>query len=126
MAVASGASLAELRSFEARFKVQCPSDFETYLLTLGGMPEGEWDEHLIRFWPPGEIRALEDETGISTYSDYFIFADFSISVHEYGIRLSTPPHPEVALIDAVFPNDHLRSDHCFVNSIRMWSSESPR
>jgi hypothetical protein len=98
VAVASGASLAELRSFEARFKVQCPADFAMYLLTLGGMPEGDWDEHLIRFWPLVEIRPLEGEPGVSTYSDYFIFADYSISAHEYGIRLSTSHVPEVALI----------------------------
>lgn len=101
--VASGASLAELRSFEARFNVQCPADFATYLLTLGGMEEGVWDQHLIRFWPLVEIRPLEDETGVSTHSDYFIFADFLISSHEYGIRLSTSHLPEVALIGGVAP-----------------------
>ena len=100
---ASGASLDELRSFESRFKVRCPADFATYLLTLGGMRECVWDEHLIRFWSLGEIRPLEGETGAPTYSGYFVFADYSISAHEYGIRLSTPRHPEVALIGGLAP-----------------------
>ena len=95
--------MTELRSFEARIKAQCPADFATYLLTLGGMPEDAWDEHLIRFWPFVEIRPLESETGVSTYSDYFIFADYSISAHEYGIRLSTSHVPEVALIGGPAP-----------------------
>ena len=103
LAVASGASFAELRSFEARFKVQCPADFATYVLTVGGMPGNVWDEHMIRFWPLAEVRPVEGETGVSTYSDYFIFADYSISAHEYGIRLSTPHLPEVALIGGLAP-----------------------
>jgi hypothetical protein len=41
------------------FNVKCPADFATYLLTLGGLREGVWDEHMIRFWPLVEVRSLE-------------------------------------------------------------------
>src|SRR5436190_1037418 len=85
--VASGASPSELRDFESTFQVQCPEDFAMYLLTLGGMPDGTWDEHLIRFWPLAEIRPVEGETDSPADPDYFVFADYSISAHEYGIRL---------------------------------------
>lgn len=101
--VASGASLPELRTFESRFQVQCPEDFAMYLLTLGGMPKGVWDEHLIRFWPLAEIRPAEGETDPSTHSGYFLFADYSISAHEYGIQLSTSPRSDVALIGGPAP-----------------------
>ena len=106
--------MAELRSFEALFNVKCPPDFATYLLTLGGMPEGDWDEHLIRFWSLVEIRPLEGEPGVSTYSDYFIFADYSISAHEYGIRLSTSHPPEVALICGPAPKSVASSFTAFL------------
>ena len=91
-------SESALRDFEARFRVQCPEDFATYLLTLGGMPDGTWDEHLIRFWPLAEIRPAAAVTNPTVYADYFVFADYSISAHEYGIRLLIPPRPDVALI----------------------------
>ena len=44
-----------------------------YLLTLGGMPDGTWDEHLIRFWPLAEIRPVEGETDSPADPDYFVF-----------------------------------------------------
>lgn len=101
--VASGVSQTELKHFESTFQVQCPPDFATYLLTLGGMPTGEWDEHTIRFWPLSEIRPIDGDTGSPTHSGYFVFADYSISAHEYGIQLSTAPHAAVALIGGLAP-----------------------
>jgi hypothetical protein len=101
--VALGASIAEVRSFESMFQVQCPADFVTYLLTLGGMPEGVWDEHLIRFWPLDEIRPVGGETNPMAHSGYFVFADYSISALEFGIHLSIPSRPVVALIGGPAP-----------------------
>lgn len=98
--LAPKASPSALRDFESRFRVQMPDDFSTYLLTLGGMAESTWDEHLIRFWSLAEIQpAVPVEDG----SDYFAFADWSISAHEYAIRLSTPARPDVALIGGPKP-----------------------
>src|SRR5438093_4136727 len=77
------ASAAELRMFESRFRVQCPYDFSTYIKTLGGMKEAEWDEHLIRFWPLREIRPVDD---VPAHLRLFVFADYSISAHEYAIQ----------------------------------------
>jgi hypothetical protein len=81
------------------------------------MREGVWDEHLIRFWPLVEIRPVEGETGVLTYSDYFIFADYSISAHEYGIRLSTSELPEVALIGGLPPKAVASSFTAFSRSV---------
>ena|SRR5437879_3553904 len=97
--LAPSASQSALRDFESRFRVQCPDDFSTYLLTLGGMPEGTWDEHLIRFWPLVEIRPAAPRDA----PDYFVFADWSISAHEYAIRLSTLAPSDVALIGGPKP-----------------------
>jgi hypothetical protein len=96
--VGPAASKSALRGFEARLHVTCPEDFVAYLLTTGGMPDlGDWDKDLIRFWPLAEIKPL-DGVQAPLLDGFFIFADYSISAHEYGIRLSTPPHGEVALI----------------------------
>jgi hypothetical protein len=94
------ASPSALRDFESRFRVQCPDDFSTYLLTIGGMPEGTWDEHLIRFWPLAEIRPT---TPIEDRPSCFVFEDWSILAHEYAIRLSTPARSRVALIGGSKP-----------------------
>lgn len=85
-----GSTPADIARFETRFGVECPKDFAAFLMTLGGMPEGEWDEHLIRFLPIGEIGPAPDGSG------YFVFADYSISAHEYGIHLTAGGSPSVA------------------------------
>lgn len=56
-----------------------------------------WDEHLIRFLPLVEIRPV-NETGLSIGSELFVFADYSLSAHEYAIRLSEDAPNVVALI----------------------------
>ena len=60
---------------------------------------GTWDEHLIRFWPLAEIRPVADVEGLG----YFVFADWSISAHEYAIGLSTPACPDVTLMSGPKP-----------------------
>lgn len=96
--LAGGASLTDIKAFESRFHVKCPDDFKTYLLTLGGMvEENAWDEHWIRFVPLPEIRPV-DEPSASLLSEYFVFAEYSLSVHEYGIRLAETAPSVVALI----------------------------
>ena len=57
---------------------------------------GEWDEHLIRFLPLAEIAPIP-EVPDPSLEGYFTFADYSISAHEYAIRLATPAN-DVALI----------------------------
>lgn len=96
VAVGPGASISDLKEFEARFHVACRHDFAAYLLRVGGMPvPGHWDDHQIRFLP------LRDQAGCrrppSSSQGYFIFADYFLSAHEYAIRLSTH-HSDVAII----------------------------
>jgi hypothetical protein len=98
-----GASQSALRDFESRFQVKCPPDFATYLLTFGGMPNGTMDEHLIRFWPLAEIQPVTGVKDTAAYANYFVFADYSISAHEYGICLSTAARPEVAVVGGPAP-----------------------
>jgi hypothetical protein len=94
------ASPAELHAFESRFRVQCPYDFSIYVNTLGGMKDGEWDEHLIRFWPLREIRPADDTPA---HVGLFVFADYSISVHEYAIQLANSDHGKVVALSGASP-----------------------
>jgi len=80
--------------------VRCPEDFATYLTTLGGMKEGTWDRHLIRFWPLPDIRPVEDMPG---YAGYFVFADYSISAHESAVQCRRSKRSDVVLVAAATP-----------------------
>ena len=95
------ATSADLRESESSFNVQFPDDFATYLRTLGGMKLGIWDRHLIRFWPLSEIRPVE---GTPSYEGYFVFADYSISAHEYAVQCGTPKRSEVVLVGTAVPH----------------------
>jgi hypothetical protein len=92
------ASESALREFEAESGVTLPKDFAKYLSTVGGMPDqGDWDTESIRFWPLTEIapvRAISDSSLVGV----FVFADYLISSHTYGIRLSPPRVGEVLII----------------------------
>lgn len=93
-------TFANVRAFESTFNVRCPDDFAAYLTTLGGMKDGTWDQHLIRFWPLPEIRPVEDVPG---YVDYFVFADYSISAHEYAVQCGRSNRSDVVLVGAATP-----------------------
>jgi len=97
------ASKSALRDFESRFRVQCPEDFAAYLLTIGGMPDGTWDEHLLRFWPLTEIKPVTRVSDAEAYRTYFVFADYSISAHEYAIRLTKAFSNDVVLVGGPLP-----------------------
>jgi hypothetical protein len=65
------------------------------------MSAGISDQNLIRFWPLAEIRPVADPAAHA--EGYFIFADYSISAHEYGIHLSMPSRYDVGLIGGALP-----------------------
>jgi hypothetical protein len=106
-----------LRDFEAEFRVILPGDFARYLSTVGGMPDqGDWDTESIRFWPLTEIapvRAISD----SSLEGVFLFADYLISSHTYGIRLSPPRVGEVSII--FYPGSFTLA-HSFTEFLRMY------
>jgi hypothetical protein len=103
LAFGPGATLLQVREFEARFRVTFPEDFASYLITLGGMPDGTWDEHQIRFWPLTEIRPIAEAATSPLETGYFTFADYSISAHEYALHLGAPADRHVAIVGAGEP-----------------------
>jgi len=91
-----GASHQLLASFEARHSILLPRDFREYLSIVDG--QDEMDASNFRFWPLEEIKSVPEELFEPAYAEarqfegseaYFVFADFLIWSHAYGIRLST-------------------------------------
>jgi hypothetical protein len=91
LVVGSGVSEQALTQFESNHHVVLPADFRQYLSALNGLPDTGSDDNFIFFWPLERINSLAEGYPNSAEPDtdrYFIFADWSISCHEYVIRLS--------------------------------------
>ena len=92
--VNSGVSEAELDVFEAKHSVVLPADFRDYFRCVNGMPPGEVDDGMTRFWMLEEVTPLPKGAPEYAARDYvenpetlFLFADYSIWAHAYAIRL---------------------------------------
>ena len=100
-----GATDAEIDAFERNHGVRLPTGIREFYSHVDGMSLGEWDESLIRFWPLSEwysvpvlsllCRGIPDFGGIENFlpdaASYFVFADHSISIHVYAVRLTRDP-----------------------------------
>ena len=100
-----GATDAEIDAFEHKHGVRLPAGMREFYSHVDGMSLGEWDESLIRFWPLSEwysvpvlslvCRGIPDYGGIDISlpdaASYFVFADHSISIHVYAVRLTMDP-----------------------------------
>ncbi|HEX7295343.1 MAG TPA: SMI1/KNR4 family protein [Pyrinomonadaceae bacterium] len=89
-----GASEEELAAFETKHSVRLPEDMREYLTTIDGFDDSEhWmsDDQLITFLALDEIQPLNKYWSPTVHvgSDYFVFADCSLSVHVYAIRLAS-------------------------------------
>ena len=87
-----GAGEEEIRSFETRYAVRLPEDFRQYLASINGFDQSEhWmtDDNVITFLGLDEIRPLSEywSPDVADAVDFFVFADCSLSVHFYAIRL---------------------------------------
>ena len=85
---------AQLDEFERRYGVRLPTDLRAYFTTLNGSElgkNGPMDSHLISFWHLSELCPLHEERPAAPIPDgksYFVFADYSIGVHDYVIELA--------------------------------------
>lgn len=103
--VRAGVSPETLRGFERSNGVRLPHDVERFYRCMDGMEYGSTDEALYCFWPLSQVgpvpekltgfRGIPDYGGIESAlpeaKSYFVFADHSIWVHVYAIRLSADP-----------------------------------
>ena len=80
--------------------MRLPEDLAEYFRTVDGMDDGEYDEHQFRFWPIAELQPAAEylpEQNEAAYDGYYVFADYSIWVHFYAVRLSSKCN-EVVLV----------------------------
>jgi hypothetical protein len=94
----AGVSKAEIDSFEAAQGVVLPKDVRDYFSCVNGMPNDVVDDGMIRFWTLEEFQPLPQSAPAFSDSEYirdpeslFLFADYSIWVHAYAIRLRNDP-----------------------------------
>ena len=93
------ATQAELAEFEEHYRVCLPDDLREYFLRINGMARNkwwQWDEDLINFYPLAHLVRCDEATGPTVR---FIFADHSISAHEYAVELliTAAPSPSGAI-----------------------------
>jgi hypothetical protein len=101
--VRDGASAACIADFESRYRIQMPFALRQFYELMDGMEVGETDEELNSFWPLHDVgtvpEKLSDFRGTPDYggiehilpeaASYFVFADHSIWLQVYAVRLST-------------------------------------
>jgi hypothetical protein len=88
--VPPGVAEDRLREFETRFGVAVAKDLRDYFLHADGMGEPfQWDDDLFHFCPLSEVQQLGDvEIALKDKSWYFVFADHSLWLPAYAIRLT--------------------------------------
>ena len=91
-----GVSESELNAFELKNNHYLPEDLRDYFLSVNGMSSGASDDALIRFWMLKEVKPISEgapeyagPTYIDSADSVFLFADYCIWSHAFGIRLSS-------------------------------------
>jgi hypothetical protein len=87
------ATPAVVDAFEAKYRVKLSPLVREFFCELNGTEMGYLgmdDEHLIGFWHLDQVRPLSEECPdcVTEERDLFVFADCSIWVHAYAVRLS--------------------------------------
>jgi len=88
-----GVAEDRLREFETRFGVSLPLDLRGYFLEIDGMGSRDEsnDDDWFSFWRLAEVKQCSDmytDRFIEDQSAYFVFADHSICLPAYAIRLT--------------------------------------
>ncbi len=93
-----GVMSADIEVFERRHNVVLPPDMRTYFLKVNGMGEyGTCDDNFFSFWPLQELISIADRlpdrsSGFSDASRCFMFADHSVALPTFAIRLASDPN----------------------------------
>lgn len=96
VSIEHGVSESELCAFERRYNVCLPEDLRDYFISVNGMSPGVSDDSLIRFWMLNEIKPVSEgapeyagQNYVEAPDSVFLFADYCIWSHAFGIRLSS-------------------------------------
>lgn len=83
-----GVPVVELRAIERRLGAPLPEEVEMLYRAADGMESGDFDQHLIRFWPISEWIRAGDSTITAQDGGLWVFADYSLWAHGYAVRLT--------------------------------------
>lgn len=93
-----GVSPSLIAAFEDRHHVVVPADMREYFLAVNGMGPRQtiYDNDFFSFWPLQDVITIAEDLPdrCSKFAEspaYFMFADHSISLPTYAIRLSSNP-----------------------------------
>jgi len=103
--VRTGLSPEMLGAFERRYSIRLPEDVRRFYTYMDGMEYGSTDGELNCFWPLANVgsvpeklagfRGVPDYGGIESVlpdaDSYFVFADHSVWLHVYAMRLTADP-----------------------------------
>jgi|ERR1044072_2229116 hypothetical protein len=96
ISIEPGVSESDLKAFEQKYKISLPEDLHSYFVSVNGMSPGVSDDSLIRFWMLNEIKPISEgapeyagQNYIEAADSVFLFADYCIWSHAFGIRLSS-------------------------------------
>ena len=114
----------QIAEFERRYRVVLPEDVRTYFATVNGTVEGRLsmdDDDLIGFWHLDQVRTFAEEqiADVADASSIFAFADQSICVYTYGVRLcddAAAPTPVLASVGS----SHVVVSQSFVEFIERY------
>ena len=89
-----GATEEEFAAFELKYNIRLPADLREYLATIDGFDGSEhWmtDNEVITFLGLDEMKPVSEywSRDVADANNYFVFADYSLAVHVYAIRLSS-------------------------------------
>jgi SMI1 / KNR4 family (SUKH-1) len=94
----AGVPARRLEEFESRHGVRLPDDLRDYFLAIDGMgpenlnPPFGWDDDLFRFFPLHQVQPATEQFHpdlfLADQSSYFAFADHSIALPTFAIRLT--------------------------------------
>ncbi len=102
-----GATEAAIHEFETSRGLVLPADMRSYFLAVDGMGErGTCDNDFFSFWPIGDLISVAEDLPDRTAREpdaarYIMFADHSIALPTYAIRLSHR-HSENTPVASVF------------------------
>jgi hypothetical protein len=119
IAIPSGASDAEIATFESQAKRILPDDLRCYFATVNGMGvRGTIDDDFFSFWQLADVESIaqfvpDRSSRIPTASDYFIIADHSISLPSFAIRLSNTTNEPSPVASVFTDRGALESEDVF-------------
>jgi hypothetical protein len=90
-----GASSEALDAFEATYGVSLPSLLRDYFASVDGTGDDS-DGVFMRFWTLAEFMPIEEYHSCGPgeavgFENWFYFADFMISSHNFAVRLTSDP-----------------------------------